>query len=126
MLPREGASNTLPHSTAQGVGGRDPPDRMSGSQLSARQLLANQGSSRVREQQRASRPGFTYPAEPPTAPGSVLGAEGGVGNRRWKGSWAHELSGAHRRDTGQGALAALEQRLGGRSWTLVGGALSMD
>lgn len=33
---------------------------------------------------RAARKGFVYPTEPPRAPGSVLGAEGRVRNRRRK------------------------------------------
>lgn len=67
-------------------------------------------------QQRTQRKRFTYPTEPPIALGSVLGAEGRVRNRRQKHSWAHELSGAHRRDTGQATLDAPGQRLGQEWW----------
>lgn len=77
---------------------------------------------------------MAYPTQLPTAPGSVLGAEDPgsvlgaedtgsvlgaedrVRNRRRKRSWAHELSGAHRRDIGPGTLDAPGQRLGQQWW----------
>lgn len=46
---------------------------MVGRQLSARQLFTSPWSSRVSEQQRTGRKGFAYPAEPPVAPGTVVG-----------------------------------------------------